>query len=115
MRNFRYNQSYRLTGFGYKDPRLGKNQFVITRFVITCCIIDAQSIGIIAESPDAPNLKANTWLEVEGVLKEHTINDSNEIKPVYNFQAAENTAPYFIATKWKIISTPKAPYLTAPQ
>lgn len=110
-----YNQSYRLTGFVYKDPKLAKNQFVITRFAITCCIVDAQPIGIIAESPDAPNLKADTWLEVEGVLKKSNIKDSNKIKPVYNFQAAENTYPYFIVTKLKRISTPQDPYLTVSQ
>lgn len=110
-----YNHSYRLTGFVYKDPRLAKNQFVITRYVITCCIIDAQPIGIIAESPFATNLQANTWLEVEGVLKKRNINDLDKINPVHNFQAAENTAPYFIVTKLKKISTPKSPYLTAPQ
>lgn len=110
-----YNQSYRLTGFVYKDPRLTKNQFVITRFVITCCIVDAQPIGIIAESPDAATLKADSWLEVEGVLKNRSIIDSDKIKPVYNFQAAENTAPYFVVTKFKKISTPKDPYLTVTQ
>ncbi|WP_088227394.1 TIGR03943 family protein [Desulfosporosinus sp. FKB] len=110
-----YNHSYRLIGFVYKDPRLAKNQFVLTRYVITCCIIDAQPIGFIAESPDTPNLKANTWIEVEGVLKKRAINMANQIKPVVNFQSAENTAPYFIITHWKEIPTPKDPYLTPPQ
>lgn len=110
-----YNQSYRLTGFVYKDPRLAKNQFVITRFVITCCIVDAQPIGVIAEFPDAANLKVDTWLEVEGVLKKRNIKDSNKIKPVSNFQAAENTAPYLVVTKLKRISTPQDPYLTVSQ
>ena len=42
-----YNQHWKLTGFVYKDPTLAKNQFVISRFVITCCIVDATPIGII--------------------------------------------------------------------
>ncbi|MDQ7093777.1 TIGR03943 family protein [Desulfosporosinus sp. PR] len=110
-----YNHAYRLTGFVYKDPRLAKNQFVITRFVITCCVVDAQPLGIIAELPSASSLEANTWLEAEGVLKKRAIKDSDQINPVSNFQTAENTAPYFIVTKLKKIPTPKDPYLSPPQ
>lgn len=110
-----YNQHYRLSGFVYKDPGLAQNQFVITRFVITCCIVDAQPIGIIVESPEASDLKADTWLELEGVLQKRSISGSDKITPVHNFQAAENTAPYLVATKIKVISAPQDPYLTVSQ
>lgn len=82
-----YNQHWRLSGFVYKDPKLAKNQFVISRFVITCCIVDATPIGIIVECPDTLKLKADTWVEVEGLLQKRVIGGSEKIKSVQNFQA----------------------------
>jgi putative membrane protein len=109
-----YNQHWKLTGFVYKDPTLAKNQFVISRFVITCCIIDATPIGIIVESPDAPNLKADTWVEVEGLLQKRVIGGADEINSVHNFHEATDGVPYLVVTSCKIIATPKDPYLAPP-
>ena len=109
-----YNQHWRLTGFVYKDPRLAKNQFVISRFVITCCIVDATPIGIIVESPIAPNLKADTWVEVDGLLQKRIIGGAGEIKSVHNFHETDDGIPYLVVTSCKIVATPKDPYLAPP-
>jgi putative membrane protein len=110
-----YNQAYRLTGFVYKDSKLAGNQFVLTRFVVTCCIVDAQPIGIITELPGSADLKADTWLEAEGVLKKGNLKDSAQIEPVLNFNPEEENVPYFVVTKYKKIAAPKDPYLTISQ
>ncbi|MDR3587695.1 MAG: TIGR03943 family protein [Desulfosporosinus sp.] len=109
-----YNQHWRLTGFVYKDPKLAKNQFVITRFVITCCIVDATPIGIMVESPDAPNLKADTWVEVDGLLQKRSIGGADEIKSVHNFHETDDGVPYLVVTSCKVVATPKDPYLAPP-
>jgi putative membrane protein len=109
-----YNQNWKLTGFVYKDPKLAKDQFVISRFVITCCIVDATPIGIIVESPDAPKLKADTWVEVTGALKKRVIGEANKITAVHNFQETDNGVPCLVSTGCKIISTPQDPYLAPP-
>lgn len=109
-----YNQRWKLSGFVYKDPELAKNQFVISRFVITCCIVDATPIGIIVESPDAPKLKANTWVEVTGLLQKRIIGKANEIKSVHNFPETEDEVPYLVVNSCKIVSTPQDPYLAPP-
>lgn len=109
-----YNQRWRFTGFVYQDPKLAKNQFVISRFVITCCIVDATPIGIIVESPDAPKLKADTWVEVAGVLQKKSIGRADEIKAVHNFHETDDGVPYLVANSCKIVPTPQDPYLDPP-
>ncbi|MDR3543006.1 MAG: TIGR03943 family protein [Desulfosporosinus sp.] len=109
-----YNQHWRLSGFVYKDPKLAKNQFVISRFVITCCIVDATPIGIIVESTNAPNLKADTWVEVEGLLQKRIIGGADKIKSVRNFHETDEGVPYLVVTGCKIVATPKSPYLAPP-
>ncbi|SPF56630.1 conserved hypothetical protein [Candidatus Desulfosporosinus infrequens] len=109
-----YNQHWRITGFVYKDPKLAKNQFVISRFVITCCIVDATPIGIIVESPDALELKADTWVEVEGVLQKRIIGGAANIESVHNFHETEDGVPYLVVSGCKIVATPKDPYLAPP-
>ena len=109
-----YNQNWKLTGFVYKDPTLAKNQFVISRFVITCCIIDATPIGIIVESPNTPNLKADTWVEVEGLLQKRVIGGADKINSVNNFHETNDGVPCLVVTSCKIVATPKDPYLAPP-
>lgn len=109
-----YNQRFKLTGFVYKDPTLAKNQFVISRFVITCCIIDATPIGIIAESPNAADLKADTWVEVEGLLQKRVISGADRINSVNNFHETNEGVPCLVVTSCKIVSAPKDPYLAPP-
>lgn len=109
-----YDQHWRLTCFVYKDPKLSQNHFVMTRVVVACCVADAIPIGIIAETPDASTFKADTWLEVEGVLQKRFVKDAEKIEPVSNLQAAEEGNPYFVVSSWKIVSAPKDPYLVPP-
>ncbi|MGD0621084.1 MAG: TIGR03943 family protein [Thermacetogeniaceae bacterium] len=107
---------FRMTGFVYKDPGLGKNQFVITRFVIVCCLLDTVPIGIIAESPDASDLKADTWVEAEGVMKMlNTFSAADKIEPLSNFHGPNTDIPYFVITSLKKVPVPKDPYLYPPQ
>jgi len=109
-----YNQHWKLTGFVYKDPTLAKNQFVISRYVITCCIVDATPIGIIVESPNALNLKADTWVEVEGLLQKRVIGGADKINSIHNFHEANDGVPCLVVTSCKIVATPKDPYLAPP-
>jgi len=109
-----YNQHWRLSGFVYKDPKLAKNQFVISRFVITCCIVDATPIGIIVESPDAPNLKTDSWVEVEGLLQKRVIGGADKINSVQNFHETNDGVPCLVVTSCKTVAIPKDPYLAPP-
>jgi putative membrane protein len=56
-------------GFVYRDPRFGKDQFMLTRFAITCCVADALAIGVVVQSEKAPQLSVDSWVRVKGAFK----------------------------------------------
>ena len=107
------NHYWRVTGFVYKDPHLAPNQFVITRLVMPCCIADLVPIGIISESQDAPNLKADTWIEMEGVITRRNLSVANDIKSVFHLdgEAPNHDIPYFEVSRFERIPAPHDPYL----
>ena len=62
-------QTARVTGFVYHDPRLPSNQFIVSRFVITCCTADASAIGMIVNWSQSADLKESSWVEVKGQVQ----------------------------------------------
>ncbi len=62
-------QMARVTGFVYHDPRLPANQFIVSRFVITCCTADASAIGMIVNWNQSADLKESSWVEVKGPVQ----------------------------------------------
>jgi uncharacterized repeat protein (TIGR03943 family) len=42
--------------------------FVLTRFLVTCCVADAVPIGVRVTGPGAAGFADNTWVIVEGAL-----------------------------------------------
>ncbi|HUI89930.1 MAG TPA: TIGR03943 family protein [Anaerolineales bacterium] len=62
-------QTARVTGFVYHDPRLPANQFIVSRFVITCCTADASAIGMIVDWNESADLKESSWVEVKGPVQ----------------------------------------------
>jgi len=62
-------QMARVTGFVYHDPRLPANQFIVSRFVITCCTADASAIGMIVNWNQSEGLKESSWVEVKGPVQ----------------------------------------------
>ena len=62
-------QTARVTGFVYHDPRLPANQFIVSRFVITCCTADASAIGMIVNWNQSTDLKESSWVEVKGPVQ----------------------------------------------
>lgn len=56
-----------LTGFVTPDPTDTTNVFYVTRFVITCCAVDAQPVGIPVYLPNwKSSYAANSWVRVSG-------------------------------------------------
>ena len=62
-------QTARVTGFVYHDPRLPANQFIVSRFVITCCAADASAIGMIVDWGQSAGLTESSWVEVKGPVQ----------------------------------------------
>jgi uncharacterized repeat protein (TIGR03943 family) len=73
------------TGFVTRDPGMAADEFVLTRFVVSCCVADALSVEVhIAGAP--PGQFANDdWVRATGKiypLSQETILDASEITKV---------------------------------
>jgi uncharacterized repeat protein (TIGR03943 family) len=62
-------QAADVTGFVYRDPALDDaTHFLLARFVMSCCVADAQAIGLTVEWSGAAALKADEWVRVRGTF-----------------------------------------------
>jgi uncharacterized repeat protein (TIGR03943 family) len=58
-----------VVGFVYRDGRFADDTFMVSRFIVSCCVADATPIGLIVQSPNAATLKQDEWVEVSGVFQ----------------------------------------------
>jgi len=84
-------------GFVFRDERFGANQFMVTRFVVSCCVADANVAGMVVETPDAAALAADQWVQVRGVLAPG--------------QLGERSLPVVVAASITPVDAPPQPYL----
>jgi uncharacterized repeat protein (TIGR03943 family) len=56
-------------GFVYKDPSLSANQFMVSRFTVTCCAADASAVALLVDWPDTASLPENAWVRVRGPVR----------------------------------------------
>lgn len=66
-------QAVRVSGFIFRDEKFGDDHFLVTRFVVSCCVADANVLGLLVSIPDemAPALAAlddDQWVEVQGTF-----------------------------------------------
>jgi putative membrane protein len=57
-----------MTGFSFRPTILPENRLYLTRFLITCCVADAEPLGLLTELPDASKYADYAWLRIEGVI-----------------------------------------------
>lgn len=84
-------------GFVYRNDQFSEQEFMVSRFTVSCCAADATPIGLIVQWPDTPDLLADQWIEVEGTFQLDTF-DGLEM-------------PILIAKKVTITDPPAQPYL----
>ncbi|NPV77732.1 MAG: TIGR03943 family protein [Anaerolineae bacterium] len=90
-------ESADVTGFVYRDPRLKPGEFMIGRFMLTCCVADALAVGMVVSSPEADELSENSWVRVQG--------------EVYAYWLGEQKIPAISAVSIAPIPEPEQPYL----
>lgn len=61
-------QRIALTGFIYRIGSFGPQEFVIARYLVSCCIADAQVVGLYAVYSDIEQKSPFVWIRAEGVL-----------------------------------------------
>lgn len=59
----------RVTGFVVRDERLPEGWFLVTRFVVQCCAVDARPIGLVVRPPADASPAEGAWVAVEGLIE----------------------------------------------
>jgi uncharacterized repeat protein (TIGR03943 family) len=91
-------QEAEIVGFVYHDVRLNdKTQFFAMRFIVSCCVADATSIGLVVEWPDAATLQSDGWVKVTGKFQAQDV--------------AGQEVPVLIAENVESVEQPEHPYL----
>lgn len=73
------------TGFVTKDPGAPADEFVLTRFLVSCCVADALSVNVRVVDAPPGRFKADEWVRVSGKfypLGRDVIVDSSDIAVV---------------------------------
>ena len=90
-------ENVNVIGFVYHDPRLPQGGFMVSRFIITCCVADAFAVGMPVDWPQEANFNENTWINVQGTLD--------------IMQIGSQTVPMIHASAIEPVSAPEQPYL----
>jgi len=87
-----------LTGFVSPDPSGSDDVFYLSRFVVTCCAVDAQPVGVPVYQPGwQGTLKANQWVRVTGGFTANQSTDSDApiaLTPTRLIRTDVPTQPY---------------------
>ena len=61
-------------GFYHTSSDIPNGLFYISRYVITCCSVDARAVGLFAEIPKNSNFKEGDWVQVDGEFNNIEVN-----------------------------------------
>lgn len=86
-----------LIGFVHHEEFLEEDQFMLSRFVIVCCVADAIPVGMIVRWPGAADLAADEWVEVQGTFEVMALD--------------EGALPVIVAERVTPTEMPYQPYL----
>jgi putative membrane protein len=90
-------QQASVVGFVYRDASLPQGQFLVSRFILSCCAADGYAVGMVVESPEAGSYKDDTWIKVSGPVDVVSFNGSR--------------SPLIHAESIEVVSQPEQPYL----
>jgi uncharacterized repeat protein (TIGR03943 family) len=84
-------------GFVYHAPGQAEDEFLVSRFAVTCCSADGTAVGLLVRWPGAAGLESNAWVRVRGLVEVGTF--------------AGRTIPLIIADSLEGVEAPAQPYL----
>lgn len=90
-------QEVDVTGFVYREPAFLDDDFMVSRFTMSCCVADAFAIGLPVTFTGAEQFTDGTWVRVQGKLK------ANDF--------TESFVPVIYATAVETVKEPTQPYL----
>jgi putative membrane protein len=65
-------------GVGFITASNQPNTFDLSRFIVSCCIVDATPVALLVEYDYQKQFKTNDWVEVEGVFAIKNIEGKNQ-------------------------------------
>ena len=86
-----------MIGFVYREPDFAEEEFMISRFTMSCCVADAYPIGMPVHFVGSANFNAGDWVRVSGELK------ANEF--------GGDFLPVVYASQIDLVDEPPQPYL----
>lgn len=90
-------QSAKISGFVIHPPQLPDNYLLLSRFIITCCAVDAYPVGIPIKLSNNKNVyPSDSWLEIQGQMQPDNVNNRRQL--------------VLVAKSIKTIPTPSDPY-----
>jgi uncharacterized repeat protein (TIGR03943 family) len=101
-------QPVKVTGFVIHLPHLPENFLFLSRFIITCCAVDAHPVGLPVKLEQSRNIyPPDTWLEVQGEMAvENLPVDTQTMKAT----PQQERQLVIVAKSVKVIPTPADPY-----
>ncbi|MDJ0591411.1 MAG: TIGR03943 family protein [Pleurocapsa sp. MO_226.B13] len=101
-------QPANITGFALHLEELPDNYLLLSRFVITCCAVDAYPIGIpIKLETSRSNYPPDTWWEIEGKMIAETLPTRKRLD---SDRVGKQRSVVLAADSIKSIPTPADPY-----
>lgn len=105
LRSFGETQDYEsfngqpvdLIGFVYREPHFEENQFMVSRFTMSCCVADASALGLPVVHTGDVALTDGAWVNVRGKIEVGTFD--SDVLPIIHASAVE------------MIEQPQQPYL----
>lgn len=79
------NQKVNVKGFVVHSPELPNEYLLISRFILTCCAVDAYPVGIPVklETP-RDNYNVDQWLEIKGTMATEELGEKRQLVIVPN-------------------------------
>jgi uncharacterized repeat protein (TIGR03943 family) len=100
-------QATNVSGFVLHLPELPDNYLMLSRFVITCCAVDAYPIGLpVKLSVSRNNYPVDTWLKIKGEMITETLPSKDSM----NAKISNKRSLVIAAKSIQPIPTPKDPY-----
>ena len=65
-----------MKGFIYKQKGLNKEEFILSRILVSCCAADAQLSGLLCDYSEEKVFAEGIWVNIEGTLGEREYKDS---------------------------------------
>ncbi|MCY4466353.1 MAG: TIGR03943 family protein [Chloroflexi bacterium] len=86
-----------VTGFVYREPQHAADEFMVSRFTMSCCVADAFPIGMPARADSIDEVTVGSWVRVQGRL--NAAKFAGELLPVIAVESLE------------LVDEPDQPYL----